>query len=612
MSKLIIGENDLKTLMPELMEDWDWDLNEKDPSTLMLGSNYYAHWKCHVCGHRWVSRLDSRTKCLHGCPVCAKNGGSSIPDRLLYLLISQGVEDEEDVFYRYNIFPSCEVDVYIQSKKIAIEYNGYSFHSTESKRSKDIYKKQLLVNNGITLISLNEINDRFALVSFNGNDVSMPEFTVEYFDTLKANLLLIANHYSLIQGVSEEYESITLEEMRSQTRKPLYNRSLKYMLDQRSDIFWDYEKNTVNPEDVYGSIRDYFYFNCQYGHGFKSTPSMIREGYGCQYCSHHRDKEFPYFNKYYNLSLIFPEDIKSLGYSSIESIIMSSQKFICPFCGKEKIRRIDNIIYNTERGKSNKDQIAEYCSCTEVISDPLNVYFLGMCKDSRLFYAVKVKDVYFLAIQEQGISDFILSTDNIFSLMDSGKELNISLFKKYIGDPYIMSTTANSSNTIPITKLTKPEVSLIYSFNEEDIYKKLRDQVEKGVQYDYNSSPVIKLSKKLVIDWIQKKLDSGYNSHFAVNQTIWGYNTDLVCRSKGLALMVKLNLCNTKYKDALEQSLIKAEETGCYHPLVITSYKDLAWSSNVVIIPMSVEQNKLEDVLQDMYNKVCEKFESIV
>ena len=205
MSKLIIGENDLKTLMPELMEDWDWDLNEKDPSTLMLGSNYYAHWKCHICGHRWVSRLDSRTKCLHGCPVCAKNGGSSIPDRLLYLLISQGVEDEEDVFYRYNIFPSCEVDVYIQSKKIAIEYNGYSFHSTESKRSKDIYKKQLLVNNGITLISLNEINDRFALVSFNGNDVSMPEFTVEYFDTLKANLLFIANHYSLIQGKSEVY-----------------------------------------------------------------------------------------------------------------------------------------------------------------------------------------------------------------------------------------------------------------------------------------------------------------------------------------------------------------------------------------------------------------------
>lgn len=75
MSKLIRGENDLKTLMPDLMEDWDWDLNEKDPSTLMLGSNYYAHWKCHVCGHRWVSRLDSRTKCLHGCPVCAKKWG---------------------------------------------------------------------------------------------------------------------------------------------------------------------------------------------------------------------------------------------------------------------------------------------------------------------------------------------------------------------------------------------------------------------------------------------------------------------------------------------------------------------------------------------------------
>lgn len=60
--KLIRGVNDIKTLYPELMVDWDYDNNTRNPESLLSNSNYDVSWVCHKCGHRWKSRLDSRTK----------------------------------------------------------------------------------------------------------------------------------------------------------------------------------------------------------------------------------------------------------------------------------------------------------------------------------------------------------------------------------------------------------------------------------------------------------------------------------------------------------------------------------------------------------------------
>ena len=44
LSKLIKGVNDLQTKYPELMKDWDWELNTRLPDTLLPSSRYYADW----------------------------------------------------------------------------------------------------------------------------------------------------------------------------------------------------------------------------------------------------------------------------------------------------------------------------------------------------------------------------------------------------------------------------------------------------------------------------------------------------------------------------------------------------------------------------------------
>lgn len=90
--RAIRGFNDLETVRPDLMLDWDWDRNTKYPWELVEGSDYKAYWICHECGHKWSCRLDSRTKNMHGCPMCARDN--------LYFLLREYLPCERFVLSR--------------------------------------------------------------------------------------------------------------------------------------------------------------------------------------------------------------------------------------------------------------------------------------------------------------------------------------------------------------------------------------------------------------------------------------------------------------------------------------------------------------------------------
>ena len=65
------GVNDVATLYPKLMLDWDYEENKNlDPTALMRTNTSRVYWKCHVCGNQWVSSLVTRTLHDTGCPAC--------------------------------------------------------------------------------------------------------------------------------------------------------------------------------------------------------------------------------------------------------------------------------------------------------------------------------------------------------------------------------------------------------------------------------------------------------------------------------------------------------------------------------------------------------------
>lgn len=70
MRKLVIGENDLVSLYPEVAQQWDTDRNSRDITTIHATSNKKAYWMCHL-GHTWEAVISSRTRGGKGCPYCS-------------------------------------------------------------------------------------------------------------------------------------------------------------------------------------------------------------------------------------------------------------------------------------------------------------------------------------------------------------------------------------------------------------------------------------------------------------------------------------------------------------------------------------------------------------
>ena len=67
----ISGENDLKTVNPELAAEWHTEKNGgKQPSDFLPMSNYKAWWQCKA-GHEWKAAICSRSYGA-GCPFCQR------------------------------------------------------------------------------------------------------------------------------------------------------------------------------------------------------------------------------------------------------------------------------------------------------------------------------------------------------------------------------------------------------------------------------------------------------------------------------------------------------------------------------------------------------------
>ena len=69
--RLIKGVNDLATLRPDLMREWDYEENAGiDTSELMPRSNKIVGWKCSKCGYKYKTLISSRANGT-GCRNCA-------------------------------------------------------------------------------------------------------------------------------------------------------------------------------------------------------------------------------------------------------------------------------------------------------------------------------------------------------------------------------------------------------------------------------------------------------------------------------------------------------------------------------------------------------------
>ena len=150
-SLAVRGVNDLKTLRPDLAAEWNYDRNDIDIDSVVPGAKKKVWWICEK-GHEWQASVTSRNQ-GRGCPICNQERNTSFPEQAIYYYVKKVFPDTEN---RYYPEPRLEIDVFIPSAKIGIEYDGSFYHRTNRKKKTDEKKNERLKELGITLIRVVE------------------------------------------------------------------------------------------------------------------------------------------------------------------------------------------------------------------------------------------------------------------------------------------------------------------------------------------------------------------------------------------------------------------------------------------------------------------------
>lgn len=263
------GENDLQTVNPSLANEWNHAKNgELTPLDVLPNSNKKVWWKC-AKGHEWQAVVYDRNN-GKGCPICNSERNTSFPEyAILYYLSKYDIDTVHS--YKENGY---ELDIYIPSKKVAIEYDGYYWH--KDKVTKDLEKNAKCKKDGIKLYRIRE-----GLPSLNDSsiDFAIQKNQKDFPKVLKKILSEIAKTNV---DIDLERDNFEIENLREYTEK---ENSLLFSNPTLAKE-WNYEKNgNLRPENVSKNSSKKVWWKCNKEHEWQATIDHRTSGYGCPYCA---------------------------------------------------------------------------------------------------------------------------------------------------------------------------------------------------------------------------------------------------------------------------------------------------------------------------------------
>ncbi len=265
----VIGENDLQTINPTLAEEWNYEKNSGlTPRDVLPNSNKKVWWKCSK-GHEWQTTINNRNG-GNGCPVCNSERHTSFPEyALIYYLRKFSLE----AIHLYKA-RGYELDIYIPSKRIAIEYDGYLWHKNKTKQ--DLTKNYRCVKEGIKLFRIRE-----GLPPLNDSSV---DYIVQKYQTDLSEILqkCLSEIIGTDIDVDIKRDAIAIENLREHVEK-----EASFLLSSpEAAKEWNYEKNgKLKPESFTANSNKKVWWKCSKGHEWQAIIANRNKGIGCPYCS---------------------------------------------------------------------------------------------------------------------------------------------------------------------------------------------------------------------------------------------------------------------------------------------------------------------------------------
>ncbi len=347
---VVAGINDLATTDPALAQEWNYEKNGSLlPSMITAGSSKVVWWKCEM-GHQYQTSVYNRKRT--NCPICEKERHISLPEKIIFYYIHKWlVESVEN--YRTEWLGKRELDIYIPSYKVGIEYDGSAWHD----REKDLIKDKLCFNQGVKLLRIREpgctdLNSTSVLFNIPKDvqtDIGIKKAIEFIFEYVKTNYhcFIPVPSVDISRDLSEIVRGVSLSRKRNSLAED--NPAL---VEE-----WDWEQNlSLTPDKVSkGSTRVVWWKCKKCGHSWQS--SIYARNYSkkiCPFCKELQKENYTLLKKYPDLAKDFDVeknvgfDLNSLPYyypakiywrchlcgATWESIIKTRIKNPkCPFCG---------------------------------------------------------------------------------------------------------------------------------------------------------------------------------------------------------------------------------------------------------------------------------------
>lgn len=290
LAKADSGVNDLAFLHPDIAKEWQYPVadidNWRTPENTRVGANCQVHWKCSVCGYEWDASVSHRALGGTGCPKCA-NAKTSFPEQAVYYYI-QKIGSSVFNGYPLKLIDSSlknsrySIDIYIPKKKIAIEYDGWYYHSEKTKE-KEKHKDKLLSDVGIVTY---HIKDTPKLVQTTLHGTTIEYHVDEHYTYLsEAIRILLAEIFGQTYTVDIDLARDALD-IQALFKTARIKNNLRDLFPQIA-AEWDYDKNRgIHPEHVSYGSHEVFMWKCPLGH--PSYPASVKNrthGKGCPVCA---------------------------------------------------------------------------------------------------------------------------------------------------------------------------------------------------------------------------------------------------------------------------------------------------------------------------------------
>lgn len=352
--RAIVGENDLLTINPSFMKEWDYSKNEVLPETLMVNSHKKVWWICNK-GHSFCNSPHIRNRGVN-CPKCSVEKVTSLQEKIVFFYIKKYFKNAKPN-YKPNGFGKRDLDIFIPELNIGIEYDGGYYHTNAKS---DIDKDKLCENNGIKLYRIRDTrccklnSTSICFYRKDKTNADLEHILTEILKDLhiKNPIINILNDLENIYSVIDYYE-----------KENSIKKTNPELLDE-----WNYERNgNLKPDHISIGSSKKVWWKCDKGHEWIATPKQREKGNKCIYCypRYQKDKDdvkrklMNLKNEWdYNKNIITIEE--TLGkitqkvwwlcpnnHSYEMSLLERYNDFGCPYCSGHRVLKGFNDIAST-------------------------------------------------------------------------------------------------------------------------------------------------------------------------------------------------------------------------------------------------------------------------